>query len=259
MLLILGGACSSSPSSAAPSATPGLSGVTAHKFSGSPTVGALFWPGFYPGLHVCTASVVRSSGHNVIMTAAHCMEGGSSGKGYTFVPGYHDGHAPHGVWTTTAAFASPKWIKHDGDTRRDFAFLTVAARTINGRRQKLQDVVGGNRLGLGPTANETVRQTGYPLGVFGKPITCVSHVYFHQGYPASNCHGFADGTSGGPWVAGHGRASTVVGLISGLHQGGCTPATSYSSPLGKPAMAALNRAEHHRHPDTFPPMPGDGC
>jgi V8-like Glu-specific endopeptidase len=240
-------------------ASPGhaLTRRHAHHFTGTPTVGAFFY-GAVGGLHFCTASVIRSRGHDVILTAAHCMFTGN-GRGYSFAPGYHDGKTPYGVWHTTAAYASAKWIKRDGDTRRDFVFLTVAPKLINGHRRELQDVVGGNRLGVAATAGESVRIVGYPLGVGGRPIACTTTVYLHQGYPGSHCHGFADGTSGGPWLAGQGRIRTVVGLISGLHQGGCTPLKVFSSPLGAPARAAFERAEHHRHPDSFPPRPSDGC
>jgi hypothetical protein len=231
---------------------------TAHSFDGSRRIGAFFLPGFYPGLHTCTASVVRSRHHNVIMTAAHCLDKGTGG-GYEFDPAYHGGTAPYGVWHTTAAYAAKKWVRRGGDTRRDFVFLTVAPRVIGGKRTQIQDAVGGYRLGRGATLKQAVRITGYPLGVAGKPITCATHVYLHRGYPASHCHGFADGTSGGPWVNGHGRRGTIVGLISGLHQGGCTPKRVYSSPLGGPARAVLRRAEQHRHPDSMPARPSDGC
>jgi hypothetical protein len=237
--------------------TPSAAVLTAHTFNGTPTVGTVFYLS-YPSLHFCSGSVVRSPGRNVIMMAAHCMFAGS-GKHYFFAPGYHNGKAPYGAWATTAAYGSPQWIKRDGDQRRDFVFLTVAPKLIHGKLENIQDVVGANRLGLRPSVKKRVRIVGYPLGVGGRPLTCVTPIYFHQGYPATNCHGFADGTSGGPWLAGTGKVRTVVGLISGLHQGGCSTSTTYSTPLGSPAMAVLTRAERGEHPDTFPTRPGDGC
>jgi hypothetical protein len=254
--------------SAKPAATSPFPGVkqpapkagqpVAHSFVGTSTVGALFYPTYYPGLHVCTASVVRSPGHDIIMTAAHCMAPGP-GKGYVFAPGYHNSKVPYGTWTTTGAYASAQWLKPGGDQHRDFVFLRVAPKLIHGKLENIQDVVGGNRLGLRPTKGESVRQTGYPIGLGGKPITCASTVYFHAGFPASNCYGFADGTSGGPWLAGRGTVRTIVGTISGLHQGGCTKATSYSTTLGRPAMAVLKLAESGQHPVSFGTMPSDGC
>jgi hypothetical protein len=97
------------------------------------------------------------------------------------------------------------------------------------------------------------------LGTADKPITCRAPVYFLKGYPAFNCGGYQGGVSGSPWLVGHGKVRTVVGIIGGLHQGGCTPGTSYSAALGGAAHAALKRAAHHRRADTFPAPPGDGC
>jgi hypothetical protein len=231
---------------------------SSHKFAGTPTVGALFMPNAYPLLHTCTASVIRSRSRNVIMTAAHCMDG--KGPGYVFAPGYVDGRTPYGVWHVTAAYGSTSWL-HQGkrSTRHDWAFLRVANKTVGGKVVHLQDVVGGNRLGTTVKAKTEVAVPGYPFGSGGKPITCRAPVYLHDGYPAFNCGGYVGGTSGSPWLIGHGKVRTVVGLISGLHQGGCTPGTSYSSPLGTAARSALTRAEHRRHADTFPSPPGDGC
>jgi V8-like Glu-specific endopeptidase len=236
---------------------------TAHNFAGTPTVGALFLPGVYPMVHTCTASVVRSRGHDVIVTAAHCIGSvpdSGSGSGYSFAPGYHDGQTPYGVWTTTAVYGSPKWIhQRKASTQRDWAFLRVAGQRRNGKVMQVQDVVGGNRLGAAPKPGTKVRVPGYGVGAGDKPITCRAPVYRHRGYPAFDCGGYVGGVSGSPWLAGHRKVRTIVGIIGGLHQGGCTPATSYSSRIGRAAHAVLRRASQHRAPDTFPAPPGDGC
>jgi hypothetical protein len=190
------------------------------------------------------------------MTAAHCIQG--TGAGYVFAPGYHDGKTPYGVWHVTAAYGSPRWIHHH-DTQRDWAFLVVANKTNNGKVVHLQDVVGGNHLGVAAKAKETVRVPAYAAGGAINPITCRTRVYRHDGFPAFNCRGYVGGTSGAPWLVGHGRVRTVVGVIGGLHQGGCKASTSYAALLGSPARTAFKRAEHHRRADTFPTPPGDGC
>jgi V8-like Glu-specific endopeptidase len=208
-------------------------------------------------LHICSASVVASADKSVILTAAHCVRGGR-GAGYAFAPGYHDGKAPFGFWRVTAAYGAPAWIKHTND-HDDFAFLTVAPRRIKGKLTDLQSVTGANRLGVAPKRGTAVTVTGYPLGVGGSPIHCRTKVFYDGAFPGFHCDGFADGTSGGPWVAGGGHRRTVVGLIAGLHQGGCVASTSYSSVLGAAAQAALRRAAHHKPGDDFPSPPGDGC
>lgn len=190
------------------------------------------------------------------MTAAHCVIG--RGRGYVFVPGFVDGRAPYGVWRVTAAYGAPGWIQHH-DTQRDWAFLVVANKTRHGKTVHLQDVVGGNRLGSGVTVGQRVRVPADPAGGAIKPITCASRVYRHRGFAAFNCGGYVGGTSGAPWLAGHGRVRTVVGVIGGLHQGGCRPGTSYSARLGGAARSALHRAERHRRTDDFPVPPTDGC
>jgi V8-like Glu-specific endopeptidase len=262
---VLGCSAASTPGTPGPasaSAAPSVShikaatGRTARSFAGTPTVGALFMPGGYPALHTCTASVIRSKGRDVIMTAAHCMTG--NGRGYVFVPGDDNGKAPYGVWRVTSAYGSPGWIHHT-NTQRDWAFLRVASQVRGGKRVQLQDVVGGNRLGSVAKAKSVVAVPAYPLGGKNQPVTCRAPVYLHAGFPAFNCGGYPGGTSGSPWLRGHGRVRTVVAVIGGLHQGGCLPSTSYSARLGRPALATFARAEQGGTTDVFPSPPGDGC
>lgn len=254
------GLVSSGPIVLAHAATHHSTAPTSYHFNGTPTVGALFVPGAYPAsLHTCTASVIRSTSRDLIMTAAHCVTG--TGRGYVFVPGYRNGKAPYGVWHVVAAYGSPQWVHHPHhqDTQRDWAFLRVANKTERGRVVHLQDVVGGNQLGAAATPGTAIRVPAYPVGRSDRPINCLTRAYRHGGYPAFHCTGYVGGTSGAPWLAGRGRHRIVIGVIGGLHQGGCTPATSYSARLGKPAHTAFERAEHHRRADTFPPPQGDGC
>lgn len=229
---------------------------TATTFGGTPTVGALFITGLFP-LHICSASVVRSSNRSVIVTAAHCIRSGT-GEGYEFAPGFHDGKAPYGMWRIDSAYAAPGWIRHF-NTHDDFAFLHVQPRTINGQLRRLQDVTGGNALGRAPAVGRKVTVIGYPLGIGGSPIHCTAPVFRQGAFPGFRCNGFADGTSGGPWLATKHGARRVVGLIGGLHQGGCNAATSYSPPIGRAAHRALYRAGHGGRADRFPAPPGDGC
>jgi hypothetical protein len=200
--------------------------------------------------------VIRSAHRDIIMTAAHCMQGG--GAGYKFAPGYHDGKTPYGVWKVIAAYGDPGWIGAH-NTQRDWAFLVVANKTKHGKVVHLQDVVGGNQLGTVAKSKEAIRVPAYPAGGAINPITCLTHVYHHGRFPAFNCKGYVGGTSGAPWLVGHGRTRTVVGVIGGLHQGGCFPATSYSARLGSRALSAFIHATRRTKADVFPTPPGDGC
>jgi hypothetical protein len=229
---------------------------SATTFGGTPTAGALFITGLFP-LHICTASVVRSANRSVIVTAAHCIRSGT-GEGYEFAPGFHDGKAPYGMWRVKAAYAAPGWIRHF-NTHDDFAFLVVEPRTVNGKLRRLQDVTGANILGYTPTPGTIVTAIGYPLGIGGSPVHCTVPTRRHGSFSEFNCNGFADGTSGGPWLAKGTKGRRLVGLIGGLHQGGCSPAASYSPPIGAAAHRALYRAGHDKAADHFPAPPGDGC
>jgi V8-like Glu-specific endopeptidase len=113
---------------------------------GVPEVGALF-ANASSTQHGCTASVVDSLQGDVLLTAAHCVSG--NGAGMVFAPGYHDGISPYGRWTVTALHLAPGWLKSQ-DPQDDFAFLTVAPRTIDGRRIEIQQVTGAYQLGGNP-------------------------------------------------------------------------------------------------------------
>jgi V8-like Glu-specific endopeptidase len=260
VLIVLGvlaaPACASGSTARTPTAhTAHEVARSATKFDGTTTVGALF-PSAALGFHVCTASVVASASRSVIMTAAHCVTGHDAG--YVFAPGYHDGKTPYGKWRVVAAYGAPGWVKHTS-SRDDFAFLVVAARTIHGRLTRLQTVTGANRLGTTPQRGQRVTVPAYPLGIGGRPIRCTARVFFQGVYPGFHCGGYVDGTSGSPWLRGHGTARRVVGVIGGLHQGGCQASTSYSPPLGPAAQRALKRAGRNHGTDRFPAPPGDGC
>jgi hypothetical protein len=220
-----------------------------------PTVGPLFAPsvlGLAPRLrlpHYCTASVVHSRTHDLVLTAAHCVLG--SGLALEFAPGYHDGVSPYGVWAVRRAYVDAAWI-HGQDPRHDYAILQL----VRHGGQGVEDRTGpAPRLDRAPAGGTKVSVDGYVAGIGGRPITCSASVYYTSGYPSFDCPGYAGGTSGGPWLSG----DTVVGVIGGLHQGGCTAGTSYSAPFGAAVEALLARAEAGGRGDVGP-IPGpDGC
>jgi V8-like Glu-specific endopeptidase len=227
-----------------------------------PSVGALFFPSFGglgPALglpHDCTASVVASPQHNLVLTAAHCIAG--NGSGYQFAPGYINGRMPYGLWTVTAVYVNSAW-RSAHDPQHDYAFLRIAPNVVSGRRVHVQDVTGANTLGAAPQPNTLVTVIGYTAGSHDAPLTCTVPTYVHAGYPAFDCDGYADGTSGSPWLVGTPGAARIVGVIGGLNQGGCTPATSYSSAFGADVAADLQRAESGAHADFVLPAGSDGC
>jgi V8-like Glu-specific endopeptidase len=212
---------------------PGPFGMTAEAPAGAATarVGAVFrsWPS---GGHFCTGSVVRSTGHDLVVTAAHCLDGGT---GLVFVPGYRDGEAPYGVWRIEKAYIPGGWDGGDRDEDSDVAFARVERQGGRG----VQDLVGGNvfapHRATGATA---VTVTGYPKSR-QSPVTCTNKPTAHNATQQRiACPGFTGGTSGSPWVNGDGQ---VVGVLGGHEEGGATDDVSYSVVLGGEA-ARLYRA-----------------
>jgi V8-like Glu-specific endopeptidase len=229
--------------------------ATAHPFGGISTVGALY-PSLASPIHICTASVIRSPGRDLVLTAAHCVAG--LGTGYMIAPGFHGGDAPYGRWTATAVYLDPAWVRSQ-DPRRDFAFLKIAPRRINGHEVNIQQVTGGIRLGTHAAAKRRVTIPAYPEGAANNPLTCTVPVYYDGIYPAFNCNPYVGGTSGAPWITRSRQGATEVGLIGGLHQGGCFSYTSYSPPFGAAIHRAYERAVAGGPGNVAPVAGGDGC
>jgi V8-like Glu-specific endopeptidase len=239
----------------APRATPKPPGPTARSFAGTPTVGAIFKSATSTD-HTCTASVVDSPQGNLLITAAHCLKG--TGRGLVFAPAFHNGISPDGRWAVTAIHLSPGWLKGQS-TLRDYAFLTVAPRRIDGKLTEIQQVTGANRLAsTAPAAGTEVTVPAYNDGA-KNPITCTAKLAFDGVYPTFNCNPYVDGASGSPFLV-HTRFGTeVVGVIGGLHQGGCQTYTSYSAPLGDAAVATYAAAITGARANVAPKAGSDGC
>ena len=228
---------------------PGAS-PTAYPVGSVPTTGPLYFGA--TAFHGCTASVVSSPSENLLITAAHCLSG--TGSGMTFVPGSVNGSEPYGKWTVVAAYADSAWL----NTRNpldDVAILKVAPDPIFGTYLQVQQVTGGNRLIATPATIGQVQIPAYAAGVGGYPFSCLATAHYTGRYPTFDCGGYVGGTSGAPFVQG----SNVLGVIGGLHQGGCLPSTSYSSPFGSATLALLSRAASGAAGDTLPAAGSDGC
>jgi hypothetical protein len=237
----------------APRAT--AAGIPTATTGALPTVGPLYRPGG-GAKHTCTASVVDSPHHNVVLTAAHCLRGRAAG--YEVAPGYEHGRAPFGRWRVTAAYLDRDWLS-DRDPRRDFAFLVVAPRSTPHHRTGIEDVTGGNRLGAAAKHGQQVTVAGYAAGDKDDATLCTIPVYFRGQFPAFDCDPFVGGTSGSPWLSRSIRGATVVGLIGGLNQGGCASSTSYSPPFGDRVRRVYERATRGGPGDRAPDPGGDGC
>lgn len=209
--------------------------VQARDFSGTPAVGALFTTtGTGLGRHFCTASVIDSPHGNLVLTAAHCVTGKAAAT-MTFVPGYHAGRAPYGVWAVTRVILDSRWISSAAPDD-DIAFLVVRSPA----HRAVEDITGGERLGVGQPAGPMVQVVGYPDGA-GAPITCRNRArLFSASQLEFDCGGYADGTSGSPLLANVNPSTglgTVISVIGGYEQGGYTADVSYATRFAANAAA----------------------
>ncbi|MFF4580299.1 trypsin-like serine peptidase [Streptomyces sp. NPDC001389] len=190
-------------------------------------IGALFAGGLDGG-HFCTASVVRSLGHDLIATAAHCLDHPDT---TVFAPGYRDGAAPYGLWRLTRVYVAPGWT--DGqDPDDDIAFAKVAPADA-GETRAVEDVVGAFPVAAAQPADVTVTVLGYP-SVLDAPLRCSNATnLFSPTQRRIDCPDLSGGTSGSPWLAG----GALAGVLGGYQAGGDVPEVSYSAVVGDRAMA----------------------
>jgi hypothetical protein len=213
-------------------------------FGGIPQAGTFFWTDAGGTGRTCSGSVVRSPAHALVLSAGHCLKGyaGTAPKrNLAFVPQYHDGVKPFGVFPVEAdrIYVPQEYYdlgEHAG-AEYDFAFA-VTAPNQDGTR--LQDAVGGVRLLTGTGYfHAPVRMIGYPAGA-EKPLECRSWTTRWASddpadpgaFPRIACDAFVGGTSGGPMLVPFPGGWAVVGVIGGYHTGGNTPQISYSAYFG---------------------------
>lgn len=255
-----GGAGNEPAASAGPAASPAVDGPQpgeyippSRSFDGMPLVGTFFWTGPTGAGRTCSGSVVRSPRRALVLSAGHCLKGYSGtspARNLGFVPQYHDGLKPFGIFPVgiNAVYVPQQYydLGADAGAGYDFAFA-VTERNQDGVR--LQDAVGGEELLTGTGyVHAPVRMIGYPAGA-DKPLECWSRTTRWDSddpadpgsFPRIACDAFVDGTSGGPMLVPWSGGWAVVGVIGGYHTGGNTPQVSYSSYFGA-ATRALFRA-----------------
>ncbi len=204
-------------------------------------VGALFVRDS-SGDHFCTASVVTSPGRDLLITAAHCINGGKGSAGYrsdiVFIPDYRDGQEPFGVWTPAILLVAPQWAD-SSNPAYDVGFVVLKQHDD----ENIEQVLGANRLGTDLGYQYLVHVTGYPDSS-NAPITCINWTAeFSSSQLQFDCAGYTGGTSGSPWVirfSPRSHTGTIVGVIGGYEEGGDSPSVSYSALIG-PAIQQLYR------------------
>lgn len=211
---------------------------TATHFPGIPTVGVLFSMGAGMKAHFCTASVVHSPQHDLLLTAAHCRRGSD----FAFVPQYTKGatRQPYGTWAVDKVYSDSRWTLTGRGSDFDFAFVKLRP---NAEGKQVEDVTGANRLAATPSWHNQVTVVGYPNDgddpdPGNRPVACTTMTSrlsddLHQ--LRIDCGGFYGGTSGSPWLTDYNPLTgtgKVVGLIGGEGGGGPNDRISYSPYFG---------------------------
>lgn len=223
-------------------------------FDGIPQAGTFFWTDAQGTGRTCSGSVVRSPGRDLVLSAGHCLKGYSGTapqRRLAFVPQYHDGVKPYGVFPVGAngVYVPQQYYdlgEHAG-AAYDFGF---AVTEPNQDGTSLQDAVGGVRLLTGTGYHHApVRMIGYPAGA-EKPLECWSRTTRWASddpadpgtFPRIACDAFVGGTSGGPMLVPRLDGWAVIGVIGGYHTGGNTAQVSYSAYFGSATRALYDAA-----------------
>lgn len=151
----------------------------------------------------CSASAVRSSNRDLVVTAGHCVKDGPGAwaENWTFVPGYRDGHRPYGSFTARRMFVAGAWARTGDD---DYDVGMVALNTSGGRH--LTDVVGAQEISFDAPRGRHAYGFGFPAD----PPYTGRHLMYCAGPLLPDPHGqthdqgmrcdLTAGSSGGPWL-----------------------------------------------------------
>ncbi|MBB2746835.1 UNVERIFIED_ORG: hypothetical protein FHR35_006703 [Microbispora rosea subsp. rosea] len=196
----------------------------------------------------CSASAVHSARRNLVATAGHCAYALSQDKpvqNWVFIPGYHDGVAPSGIFVGHTLYMQEDFAGQ-GDFDRDYAFVTVhrgfswQPYVESGRLKyrsvdvgRLEDKVGAFHFASGKPLGRPTYVFGYPAGAnpdgsrpytgqtvkscdgtTEKKFVSAPTWQLEHGVRLPGCP-FTAGASGGPWVIGY-NATTRTGYLTGI-------------------------------------------
>ncbi|MFC0430702.1 serine protease [Kutzneria buriramensis] len=202
--------------------------------------------------HYCSASVVDSPHHDVVLTAAHCVWNTDPTKtAVWFLPNFHNGSADdtYGRWRAVKIIVPPKYLQwrnshpappgQDRTNPYDFAFLVVSGD------------VQGRTGALTPLTQVDAHSTPTTVAGYNHTSGNLSHCastadgwkYEGNWYLKVNCPSvsLSGGTSGGPFIETN--TNRVIGVMGGYQEGGPTPYTDYSSWFQGDFTAAYAAAE----------------
>jgi V8-like Glu-specific endopeptidase len=182
----------------------------------SAVVGKVFFHNPSDGLdYTASAGALNSPSKQLVITAGHCVHGGSGGTWMTnwvFVPRYRSGARPFGTFSAKQFRTFDAWI-NNSDLGRDVAMVTTFP--LNGN--KLVDVIGGNGLNWNWPRNVDITTLAYPSNFNSGEIQqwCQGATSDGGGYTIKIRCNFGGGASGGPWLMSFDNA-TGRGQVDGV-------------------------------------------
>ncbi|WP_030256930.1 peptidase [Streptomyces violens] len=193
----------------------------------------------------CSGNAVTSDNRSTVLTAGHCVKlDGAWHTNWIFVPGYHDGQAPHGKWAASKTLATPQWTKSE-DINYDVGAAVVPP--LNGKH--LTDAVGSQGVAFNTGYTQKMYAFGYPAASpydGSKLIYCSGTTIKDPLF--SKDHGMpcnmTGGSSGGPWFTKFDE-KTGTGLQSSVNSFGYTflPNTMFGPYFGEDAKNLYNKAQ----------------
>ncbi|SCK27709.1 serine protease [Streptomyces sp. WMMB 322] len=193
----------------------------------------------------CSGDAVTSDNGSTVITAGHCVKyQGAWHTDWVFVPGYHDGEAPHGKWTASKTLTTPQW---ESSEDMNFDIGAAVVNPLDGK--KLTDVVGGQGLSFNAPYNTTMYAFGFPAAdpYDGEKLIYCSGTSF-QDFLLTEDHGLScnmtGGSSGGPWFTEFDEASGT-GLQASVNSFGYTflPNTMFGPYFGEDAKTLYETAQ----------------
>lgn len=197
-------------------AAPARSDAPAPRINESAAVGKVFFTNpSNGGTYACSASALNSDSKQMVVTAGHCVHGGSGGTWMTnwvYVPRYRSGARPFGTFAAKQMRTFNAWI-NSSDLRRDVAMVTTWP--LNGN--KIVNVTGGHGMSWNFSRTQPVTILGYPgnldSGELQWACTGTTRAAGDGGIELQ-CN-FGGGSSGGPWLREF-NDSNGLGSVNGV-------------------------------------------
>lgn len=194
--------------------------------SATPTVGHVYFHNPVNGNNYrCSGSALNSASKRLVLTAAHCVHGGPSGRwmqNWVFVPYYNYGNRPYGTFPARTLRTFNAWI-NDRSYDHDAAMVTT---WNNEDGDRLVNTVGGNGMRWNYPREFDATIIGYPGNRAGGEWqwACWGKTDdpWWTGRPRLHC-GFGGGSSGSPWFNGYNNSSRLGysnGVMSTLDSNG---------------------------------------